>query len=450
MIYFDVTDIVNYAQVDSRVSGIQRVQARIISNLRKKLGPGNVQAIYAHPTSGGIFAFDPSKAFESTDFDAIEFLQLLNLHQASRIPPKNQVRKYLRPYDNRKILRALKKMDLYARSILKPGDLESLGINTRRPSRRIKPIDMHPITSLEKNDRLVFLGSNWQSPKMMQMAITHKARGGNVIQMIHDIIPTTAPWFCPPDAAPVFNSFLDGATKFTTKFACVSEYSRRELENYLEGQSNPGKAAQLSVIRLAHEFSGYARITASQDAIQSTAPQRPYVLFVGTIENRKNVLGILRTWRTLVNKVPDITPDIVFAGKYGWDAVHFKNFLAENPTLRKFTRVVLAPSDQALSKLYADSLFCLYPSHFEGWGLPVGEAAWFGKPTITSDCTSLPEVCGDLAIYVNPADDASIFEAVHHFLKNPGAVHALECRIRSAQLRSWSDVADDLYHNCLT
>ena len=58
-------------------------------------------------------------------------------------------------------------------------------------------------------------------------------------------------------------------------------------------------------------------------------------------------------------------------------------------------RIVDSPSDRELAYLYQRCLFAAYPSLYEGWGLPVGEAAWFGKYVISSNATSLPEVCGD-------------------------------------------------------
>jgi glycosyltransferase involved in cell wall biosynthesis len=86
----------------------------------------------------------------------------------------------------------------------------------------------------------------------------------------------------------------------------------------------------------------------------------------------------------------------------------------------------------------------VYPSIHEGWGLPVGEAAWFGKYVIAAKVTSLPEVCGDLMDYVDPYDVHDIAGRIGFALDNPAYVKEKELAIRRASLRSWDDVADML------
>ena len=70
--------------------------------------------------------------------------------------------------------------------------------------------------------------------------------------------------------------------------------------------------------------------------------------------------------------------------------------------MRQVVTVIPQATDADLAVLYQNCLFFVYPSLVEGWGLPVGEAAWFGKYSVVSSSSSLPEVCGDLVDYVAP------------------------------------------------
>ena len=94
--------------------------------------------------------------------------------------------------------------------------------------------------------------------------------------------------------------------------------------------------------------------------------------------------------------------------------------------------------------MYQDCLFTIFPSLAEGWGLPVGEAAWFGKYSIVSSSSSLPEVLGDLVDYIDPDDCAGMVRSLRRILNNSDYRMQKEQAIGSARLRSWKEVAGHL------
>jgi glycosyltransferase involved in cell wall biosynthesis len=167
---------------------------------------------------------------------------------------------------------------------------------------------------------------------------------------------------------------------------------------------------------------------------------------VGTIEARKNGIALLKVWQQLVAELGEQTPLLVFAGRYGKiGGADFRDYVASDPQLERDVRVIEMPSDQALAWLYHSCLFSVYPSHVEGWGLPVGESAWFGRYCIASKSSSIPEVCGDLAGYVDPDDLSSIAAGVRVALLDQGFLKQREARIAASPLRTWQNVADDIY-----
>jgi len=147
---------------------------------------------------------------------------------------------------------------------------------------------------------------------------------------------------------------------------------------------------------------------------------REFVLAAGTIDARKNGISLLQTWRRLIGEFGDKTPLLLFAGMYGRvGGAELRARLESDAVLAQFVRVVNGPPIKCLAWLYKKKKYCLFsifPSHVEGWGLPVGESAWFGSLCVASKASSIPEVCGELMDYVDPADTADITRAVRRLI----------------------------------
>jgi len=148
-----------------------------------------------------------------------------------------------------------------------------------------------------------------------------------------------------------------------------------------------------------------------------------YLLYAGTLEPRKNVEGVLDAWLALRADDPG-TPPLVLAGGYGW---HSRSLLRKIERMRaRGTReeggdlmVLGRVDDDRLARLYRGATVFVYPSFYEGFGMPVLEAMASGTPVVTSDRSSLPEVAGDAALTVRPEDPTVIAGAIRHLLANP-------------------------------
>ena len=123
----------------------------------------------------------------------------------------------------------------------------------------------------------------------------------------------------------------------------------------------------------------------------------------------------------------------------------FFSLLESDPWLRSRVHIVPNASDADIAYLHEHSLCSIYPSLYEGWGLQVGEAAWFGRTCITSQESSLPEICGMLADYVDPRNPSEIARAVHRAVTDQARLLLREKLIRQATTRTWHDVAERFY-----
>ena len=167
-----------------------------------------------------------------------------------------------------------------------------------------------------------------------------------------------------------------------------------------------------------------------------------FVLFCGTLEPRKNVLGLLAAWELLKTDRP-ASPPLVLTGPYGW---HSQEAVArirelEGVGVRHLGRL---PRSRLMEVIRAASVF-VFPSLYEGFGLPVLEAMASGVPTIASAVSSLPEVTGDAALLVDPNDAREIATSIDSVLAQPELAADLARRgVDRARSFSWRRAADEM------
>jgi len=135
----------------------------------------------------------------------------------------------------------------------------------------------------------------------------------------------------------------------------------------------------------------------------------PYAIFVGTLEPRKNLANLIKAYGALPAGIRSGC-DLVIVGGKGWKQAGLENQVGGNglDTNIKFTGFV---DDDTLATLYAHCMFLAMPSFYEGFGFPIVEAQSFGKPVLTSNTSSMPEVAGDSAVLVDPNDPGAIAAA---------------------------------------
>jgi len=169
----------------------------------------------------------------------------------------------------------------------------------------------------------------------------------------------------------------------------------------------PGGKGLRAVVPLGVDPACFAPISA--DRICSTRKRlglsEPFILNVGTIEPRKNLSGLIQAFEQAADLYSRLT--LVLAGKLGWDYDDVLRNIDASRHASRIRRIGFVSDDDKLALLNACELF-IYPSLYEGFGLPVLEAMAAGAPVITSNNSSLGEVAGNAAELVDPGSDASI------------------------------------------
>ena len=170
--------------------------------------------------------------------------------------------------------------------------------------------------------------------------------------------------------------------------------------------------------------------------------EKEYILAVGSIQPRKNLIRLIRAYAHLRHSRPsDKLPQLVLVGKRAWLYSSTLRALAESG-LDDRTVLTGYVSETDLPALYTGALCFVYPSYFEGFGLPPLEAMQCGAPVITGDQTSLPEVVGDAGLLINPFDESAIASAIARLIDDAGLRAELRNRgLQRAARFDWHETA---------
>jgi len=238
----------------------------------------------------------------------------------------------------------------------------------------------------------------------------------------------------------VFNASL-----YADLIISISHYSRNHFLEVFPHYP----ADRIMVIHPASRFSGKTEAPRAEK-FQFLQPNQ-FWLTVGVLEPRKNHLGLLRAYAMLKAAQGTMLP-LVLAGAKGWLMDHFEKEL-DTLNLRSDTTLLGYVDDAALQWLYQNCYAFLYPSFFEGFGLPVLEAMSLGAPVIASNVSSIPEIVGSAGIMVDLHDQGALYEAMRKIFADPGfRLNLKEKAIHQASQFSWKSAASrvlECYHEVL-
>jgi glycosyltransferase involved in cell wall biosynthesis len=248
----------------------------------------------------------------------------------------------------------------------------------------------------------------------------------SVVPLIYDLIPLKIPQVCARGLPAAYRDWIEQLLGISDLMLGISEHTRRDLLD--EARQRGWAAPPVEVIRLGDKLAEHVEPIRPHDL--PACFNGPFALNVGTIEPRKNPELLYHLWRRLVQKHGSETPPLILAGRPGWLTADLMHFIEHDTLLQG--KLLLLPdlTDPELRWLYENCLFTLYPSHYEGWGLPVAESLAHGKFCICSNASSLPEIAGDLVDYHDPLDLPGCLTLVERALFEPGFLEARQERVR--------------------
>ncbi len=313
---------------------------------------------------------------------------------------------------------------------------------TTRQAPALPPSPAGPVV-LRPGDLWICLGGNWDLPGSAELCQRLKEQMGfQAVFMIHDVIPFKVPQFVSADYAPRAVQWLAGSASTADLLVTSSNYSRQELIDFCSQKAIP--CPPLEVVRLGEDLDPGA-VGPDDSSIPDLGLRERFALCVGALEVRKNQLLLYHVWRRLLEDHGSATPKLVLVGRQGWLSESMFHQLRCDLLTHDHIIVLTDVNDSQLAWLYQNCLITVYPSFYEGWGLPVGESLCFGKYCVASNTSSLPEIGGNLVGSHDPYDWKACLEMVRRALFDEDFRTQREQEIhRRHQRTSWSQCANQL------
>ncbi|MEO8609754.1 MAG: glycosyltransferase family 1 protein [Chloroflexota bacterium] len=253
---------------------------------------------------------------------------------------------------------------------------------------------------------------------------------------VHDLTFLHYPQYLTADSRRYYNGQILAATQRADHILADSEATKNDLIQML---NVPAEKITVHMLGVDERFHLLSSETRAQYQSQLGLPSE-YILFVGTFEPRKNILGLLRAYQFLIEQLPD-APKLVLVGKRGW---LFEETMAQIAAMRLGERVIWREdiSDDLLPAVYNLASFLVMPSFYEGFGFPALEAMACGTVPIVSNRSSLPEVVGDVGVQVDPDDYSALATVMQHALTdNEWRDRMRHAGLERARLFTWDKTA---------
>ncbi len=265
----------------------------------------------------------------------------------------------------------------------------------------------------------------WGADVLISALTIGPARGATpFVSVVHDLTPLTHPEWHARRTLVGFVPLWDRTVDRAARFACVSETTARDLVARYPETTARVRVAQNGVDRDFFAPGGDAE--ARQRTREGYAGGRPFVLYLGTLEPRKDVATLVAACELLWRRRP-ASPDLVLAGGSGWKSEPLRRRIEASPFRGRIHVAGYAPREAARELYRAAEVFA-YPSLEEGFGLPLLEAMACGTPSVSSDAEALVEVGGDAALRAPVGDAGALSEAIERALGD----EALRARLRTA------------------
>lgn len=450
--FFDVSDILSYVRTESSISGIQRVSLELIKRFSAQSGPANVMISF-WTLDDRYIALPASYITDMPEFDTDRLSHMFFGSKARRMeqtaPTLGRYR--LRPlkYWIYSIVRHFRAAIGDEAHFVNKGSsiAEWKSYHASKRKREIAPFPPKPKGQLVRDlakpgDRVVILGAVFGLSKLAkELEGLKNDKQIDITIFVHDLIPILAKEHLNGGFSHKFDNWLRTSTKYCSSYLANSCHTSKDLLSYLEEEGTPRPVKVVPLAQQFHRPDAVERRACSEQV--NRILDHPYVLVVGTLEDRKNLLRLALSWEHLCADEDIATPKLVFAGKQNWQSPDFTDFMRQTKSLNGMIEIVNRPSDVELAALYSNCLFTVMVSLYEGWGLPIGESLSMGKTAVVARSTSMPEVGGNLVEYCDPLDVESITAACKMLIGDAAHRKALEERIAQASLRTWDDVAEE-------
>ncbi|MBV6821301.1 glycosyltransferase [Rahnella sp. PD12R] len=444
MIYYDITDIINHAKFSTKVSGIQRVVLEGMKGLTTEHC-----IFFISPISGKNYEV---KGLDSVPLDDLTpFINLWIYADIYKSSSNKTAGAYFKKLSSRgRKFKALYYMHTLVSNVPVLSTILDELIKSRLKSRIFKNpgITISEINSFKSGATVALFGGVWNFQEHYDELFKTQLKNLKKIFMVYDMIPIVS-GFVPDELKSMFKKYIPFVLANANTVIVNSHSCKEDLTSYAE--NNGFNIPDIKVVHLSHklpvkknDIGLHADITYP---LRTRKLQKEvYAFCLGSIESRKNHVNLILTWIKFFNSDEYANQKLVIAGKWLWDTDELAKLLTYTGHVSGSVIIVHDANDEEIAELYRNCRFTVYPSHYEGWGLPLGESLAVGKPCLHFDISSMKEAGYGLTNYVNYLDYADFYEQFRKLMVDDAFYNACVDNIERNKgiLRSWNDFSSDI------
>lgn len=385
----------------------------------------------------GFFVFNPS----SNSFHEFELAPIREKIEQARLSPQgealpptlshkvrvklaqtyNQSPEFVKKHLTEDRRRKIKKVAKATKQLIKPQKQVSIDPDS-------------PVLHFAKGDIVLLLGKPWDYSEFLDtLAKEKKQYQFKIIEVVYDLIPVFFPHlFGLPLFKPYVRHMFDSCA-ISDGLLAISESTRVDTYKFCEDMLLP--KPRVGVVRLGDDFS---RIEPSKPGLHDLEKGN-FILCVGTVEVRKNHMLLYMAYKEGISRGIDM-PKLVIVGGRGWYTEDLLFAFKNDPLVRDNVHIG-GRTDEELEWLYENCLFTVYPSVYEGWGLPIAESLARGKVCISSNTSSMTEIAGDLIDYFSPYDSGECLEAILKYMDKEVLANKEKEISRKYKIHTWKDAS---------
>lgn len=453
MIYFDMTSCLDY--MGRNPLGIVRVEMKLVQYALSHMNPEQITFCYYDRTFHKIsyLAFSDAQGVLSQIGRPVAQSGTAAVASGSSQSNPVQIKKDLRTF-LKSIRDSLRMFFANSPAVLRIlAKCESI-YKLKNGSSQATPRDAMPNYSEDdmgiewgKGDIFVTVGLIWDYLPLEKIYSEKKKRGFKVVGMIYDLIPYKVPEYC-QGVPPSFFTAVANLIWCADAIATISKQTQKDVVEFIEKYHLP-MPALMDVTYLGMDVGvlqeGYVPDQSEIDV--SKLESGRFILQVGTMEPRKNHALTCMVWRVLAKEnFPEMMP-IVIVGAPAWGVSDILEMTRRDKRVTpKYLIHSNRVSDQTLLWLYRNCLMTVYPSFYEGWGLPISESLVHGRFCLTGDNGALKEASGGFAESISPYDTISWVNRLRECMRKPESVKEVNQKIAAEYHgRTWDDCGRDFF-----